>query len=372
MTLKTEFNKAPVRFKSSLSLGIVLTLYPAGAYISSGQAKKSQSLIDSVFNSTKLTNGLPAYIGIKMKDGWISLHRKIQDHWIWKDKPFTRAQAFIDLIMLANYENKKFLLGAELIQSERGEIITSELKLSKRWGWSRTKVRKFLSLLFNDKIIFKKTDTKKTTIKLLKYDFYQDYATTKEQQKNNKRTTKEQQKNINNKYNKYNKYNNKEYTSQVKFLVNCFYETLKEKQQERFEKYRENYHETCRKLFEVDKYSEEEIRKAINQGRNDSFWAKNFLSFDKLRKKNSDGVMYIEVFLELKTAKYKYNKVQNIKLRNSLEYSIKELRKKIESKKAERNEYPIDGMAYKDLDEEIKKNRKELESKENDLRELLE
>jgi hypothetical protein len=38
--------------------------------------------------------------------GWIKLHRKITDHWLWEDKPFARGQAMIDLLILAGYNNQ--------------------------------------------------------------------------------------------------------------------------------------------------------------------------------------------------------------------------------------------------------------------------
>jgi hypothetical protein len=47
--------------------------------------------------------------GDNMKRGWICLHRQIQDHWLWEDRPFSRGQAWIDLLMLANHEDKKMI-----------------------------------------------------------------------------------------------------------------------------------------------------------------------------------------------------------------------------------------------------------------------
>ena len=60
-------------------------------------------------------------------NGWICLSRKILDCYLWKEKPFSKAQAWIDLLLLASHEKKKFLLGNELIEVERGEFITSEV-----------------------------------------------------------------------------------------------------------------------------------------------------------------------------------------------------------------------------------------------------
>lgn len=57
--------------------------------------------------------------------------------------------------------------------------------------------------------------------------------------------------------------------------------------------------DTIDKLKRIDKYTEDQILKAVKNGRNDEFWSKQFLSLSKLRKKNGDGVKYIDIFLEL-------------------------------------------------------------------------
>lgn len=132
------------------------------------------------------------------KKGWIALHRSIQNHYLWEDKPFNRAAAWVDMLLLANHQDNKFLLGNKFVEVERGSFITSELKLMERWGWSKTKVRAFLQLLENDSMIVKKTDRKKTTITIVKYSDYQDLQTTEELQKNHRKTTKKPQKDTNN------------------------------------------------------------------------------------------------------------------------------------------------------------------------------
>ena len=131
-------------------------------------------------------------------DGWISIHRKIKEHWIWQEKPFDKRSAWIDMLLMANHKDNKFLLGNGLVEVQRGSFITSEVKLADRWGWSRTKVRSFLDLLQNDNMLVKKSDNKKTTLTIVNYNDYQVSETAKEQQKDNKRTAKEQQKNTNN------------------------------------------------------------------------------------------------------------------------------------------------------------------------------
>ena len=142
--------------------------------------------------------------------GWICLSRKILSCWVWKDKPFSKAQAWIDLLLLASHEDTKFLLGNELVEIKRGSFVTSEVKLSERWGWSRTKTRNYLFLLESDNMILKKSDSKKTAITIVNYGLYQDIQTTKKHQENSEKTAKEQQKNTINNDNNVNNENNKE------------------------------------------------------------------------------------------------------------------------------------------------------------------
>ena len=135
-----------------------------------------------------------------MAYGWISIHRKIQDNIIWNDKPFSRGQAWIDLIMLANHEDKKIIFNGSTVEIKRGEKITSLRKLSERWGWSITKVKKFLNLLSDENMISYKSDNKKTTYSIVNYDVYQDNENTKSNtevtQKKIKNKTERNQKEI--------------------------------------------------------------------------------------------------------------------------------------------------------------------------------
>lgn len=136
--------------------------------------------------------------GSEVMQGWIKIHRQIKENWVYQSSiPFCKFAAWIDILLSANHDDAKFNHGSKLIQLSKGEFITSEIKLSERWGWSRKTVRSFLKLLENDGMITKHSTTKYTTISVLNWAFYQ----IEEQQKNNKGTTKEQQKNTNKNHN---------------------------------------------------------------------------------------------------------------------------------------------------------------------------
>ena len=53
--------------------------------------------------------------------GWISIHRQLQEHWIWKSKePFDKRSAWIDLLMLVNYQKEKVELDNAFIEEDKG------------------------------------------------------------------------------------------------------------------------------------------------------------------------------------------------------------------------------------------------------------
>ena len=133
-----------------------------------------------------------------MAEGWIRLHRSIQTHWLWKDKPFSYGQAWMDLLMMVNHKESKVLMDATLVTVPAGAVITSEKKLSERWGWGRTKTRTFLKLLESDSMIVKKTTNKRTEINVVNWGKFQTLQTADEQQTNRSRTTAEHQPNTNN------------------------------------------------------------------------------------------------------------------------------------------------------------------------------
>lgn len=156
--------------------------------------------------------------------GWISIYRQIQEHWLWKDKPFSKGQAWIDLLMLANYEEKKMPYKGEIITCERGTVNLSISVLADRWGWSRKKTRQFLDLLETDGMVSVKATTHRTTITIENYGLYNDVGSTKEQQKNSKGTAKEQQRNTTNNINNINNINKDIYIGVPDELKDAFME----------------------------------------------------------------------------------------------------------------------------------------------------
>lgn len=148
-----------------------------------------------------------------MAYGWISIHRKIQQSDIWLDKePFDKRSAWIDLIMMANHEDRQVMFNGKFIEVKRGEKITSLKQLSERWKWSRSKVKRFLNLLESGSMIELKTKQRYTSYKVVNYNVYQneDISKRNEVETNLKqsRDEGETKANTNNNINNYNNVNN--------------------------------------------------------------------------------------------------------------------------------------------------------------------
>lgn len=114
--------------------------------------------------------------------GWICLYRDIQDSWVWKnneDECFSMGQAWIDMLLTANHEDRKILLNGKLVTIQRGQFHTSIVKLAEKWNWDRRKVSRFLDLLESDSMISRKScTTDGTTITIVNYGKFQDRGTT--------------------------------------------------------------------------------------------------------------------------------------------------------------------------------------------------
>lgn len=118
-------------------------------------------------------------------NGWILLHRSILDNWVWSEKPFSFGQAWVDLILRTNHEDRKMYTGSTLVTIHRGQMWTSIRHLANRWGWKPEKVISFLRTLEQDKMIVRKPTPKGTLLTIEKYDDFQTLPNTKRNAKGN-------------------------------------------------------------------------------------------------------------------------------------------------------------------------------------------
>ena len=125
------------------------------------------------------------------------VNRRLLDSNRWLAEKFTRAQAWIDLIGLAQHTSNFFLVRGIKVSVNRGQLAYSQITLAKRWRWSRDKVRRYLKCLENEDDIIQQNNEVTTIITIVKYDLWQGKTiednttdnTTEKQQKNNKQDT---------------------------------------------------------------------------------------------------------------------------------------------------------------------------------------
>lgn len=117
--------------------------------------------------------------------GWIRLHRSIMETPEWLAEPFTRAQAWVDLLLIANHKTGFIRRRGIMVAVERGQVGHSEDTLAARWKWSRGKLRRFFAELtrlsrivpkISEKTVLKKTSVS-GLIYIINYDKYQGNST---------------------------------------------------------------------------------------------------------------------------------------------------------------------------------------------------
>jgi len=92
-----------------------------------------------------------------MKNYYV-LQRKIVNDPLYYLEPFTKWQAWNDMIRMVNWDTGEIKDGQEIIKLKRGEFCHTEKHLAEKWKWSRGKIRRFLTWLENDsRITVRKT-----------------------------------------------------------------------------------------------------------------------------------------------------------------------------------------------------------------------
>jgi len=110
-----------------------------------------------------------------MERGYFALWRKLQDHPFWKERrEFSKAEAWIDILWEVQHKEgpREVTLGMTCLVCNYGESLKSLDTWSRRWGWNKSKVRRFLLLLQKMNQIQCKSEQKTTRITVLNYNQY--------------------------------------------------------------------------------------------------------------------------------------------------------------------------------------------------------
>jgi hypothetical protein len=133
---------------------------------------------------------------IKM-EGWISLYRQIVDNEFYFAERFTKMQAWIDLLLLANHKPTTIFIRGNQIKLTEGQLCYSQLTLSKRWKWNRRTVDNFLSMLQNREMIHHTKTHLTTIISIVQWSEFQKSTQQTAQQTHNRVHTDNNVNNVN-------------------------------------------------------------------------------------------------------------------------------------------------------------------------------
>lgn len=109
-----------------------------------------------------------------MNDGFVLLHRQIIDNELWDDKPYAKGQAWVDLIMKANFKEVRKTIKGNKVVIKRGQLLRSVENLADDWGWSPNKVRRFLGYLVKEQMAQVDGRPYGTLITIENYECFQD------------------------------------------------------------------------------------------------------------------------------------------------------------------------------------------------------
>lgn len=112
-----------------------------------------------------------------MATGWVKIHRELTEDALYFSEPFTRMMAWIDLIILANYEPGTVRKRGIVVNLKRGDVGVSQETLAARWKWSRGKILRYLSELETDGKIVQSKNNANCCITIVNYEKYQSDGT---------------------------------------------------------------------------------------------------------------------------------------------------------------------------------------------------
>lgn len=129
---------------------------------------------------------------------WFSVDRALLSHDLWLSDPFTRGQAWVDLIGLANWGAGYIRVRGARVDLERGQLGHSLRYYAQRWRWSVGKVNRFLNELKTERMVELSQSAVTTVVTITNYDRYQSGGTQNgtltEQSRNTDGTLTEQNK----------------------------------------------------------------------------------------------------------------------------------------------------------------------------------
>jgi hypothetical protein len=104
--------------------------------------------------------------------GSITIDRRLLDHDVWNRDPACYRGAWIDLIALANDEDRVTTIHGEPVPLKRGQLAWSQRRLEQRWMRSEPWVKAFLKFCQDQTMITVDANRRRTIITVINYEVY--------------------------------------------------------------------------------------------------------------------------------------------------------------------------------------------------------
>lgn len=104
--------------------------------------------------------------------GWIKIYRELADHWLAQNPE--KLGWWVLLLLKASHEDKKVLVGNQLVELKRGQIIASLAYLAELWQTSKRTAERFVELLEKDKMLSRCVSRKVSVVTICNYESYQE------------------------------------------------------------------------------------------------------------------------------------------------------------------------------------------------------
>lgn len=105
--------------------------------------------------------------------GFVLIHRSLWDHPAFKDR--VEAASFSWMVSAAAWKPVRVRYKGRVLNLDRGQLAISTRDMAADWGWSESKVRRFLEKLKNEAMIDAHSDAGVTVVTICNYNEYQSH-----------------------------------------------------------------------------------------------------------------------------------------------------------------------------------------------------
>ena len=104
--------------------------------------------------------------------GWIKVYRELADHWLARHPE--KLGWWVLLLLKVAHEDKKVLVGNQMVELKRGQIIASLTFLAELWQTSKRTAERFVELLEKEQMLSRCVSRKVSVITICNYESYQE------------------------------------------------------------------------------------------------------------------------------------------------------------------------------------------------------